>query len=465
MKKTRSSFWEFKFLNIRRFKNVREQECEDIESEVTNPNRLLSDNNEFAENPTITIENDPPLTGTASNLKKDSKITLRLLILLLLLSTIVILLFPFSEVECIGGIIIFLSVAIILEGLVKIESDPTHIGQLTIFGERITGEFLTEGWHFIPLRGLWYGVIPIKRTRIPYDVTIPTARTPDRAASEVPVHLAFQQIPRLAINYLDSGGEEGVKEQLFGRVTERIREWCMGKEEGPDTWVELDQSQAEGTFVLVKKLAHNFLVPIEPKEAQEVPTWIWMLYFREPKPTKLNNNEEDWGKDNWAKVKEVIDQIKKKYPDNDPTGLNIQLKKLKDSVESRRKQIDALRKGSGKLEITDLGIELQLLNIGNIKVLGKVAEEADNQAKEEQQMRGEKLELEHLRNRIREFLDLGYSLEQARETIQTERDKVVKTIKENIVTISPETLKSFKETLAPSALKILELFIKKGGKE
>ncbi|OGG37959.1 hypothetical protein A2127_00920 [Candidatus Jorgensenbacteria bacterium GWC1_48_12] len=321
----------------------------------------------------------------------------------------------------------------ILEGLRRIPAKPPHMGQLTIRGKRIPGEFRNEGWNFFPLYPYWYGFVLVKVERIPFTVTVQGARTPDRAESRIPVLITLRPLPGFLTQYIDSGEEEGVRTQIEGKIQERVREWAMGAEEGPADWVELNRSQLEGTSVLVKQIASDSVTEI-PKRAQDVPTWIWLRYYAEPQPTKFLKNEKPWARNKWRKVRDVLAQIEH---DHGPG----EVEKLKTAVRGRKEEIDQLRTGSGNVVLQDLGCRLERLNLGEISVLGGVGEKAEAQARENEERQAEEVELRFVRARIKELMapPFKYSAEQALEIVQTERGKVVKTVAENKLNISPET--------------------------
>lgn len=378
-------------------------------------------------------------------------------------------------------IIFLLTGAIILSGLVKIKANPPHKGQKTIFGKRIPGEYYNEGWNFLFLYPFYEGFIPVEVGVVPLDVIAEGVRTPDKANSKVPISLAYIPMPELLCQYLDNGGKEGVNKYLTGKIQERTREWAFGKEEGPHDWVELNQCQLEASSILIKRIANpkkliedntviyppelakkikeNTLVEI-PQWAQNVPTWIWLRYYAQPRPKNFFENEKDWVKDDWKIIKDLFEEIK-----NEPEGSE-KIKNLEESVAKRRDQINAIRNGTGTIILLDLGIMLKRLNIGDIDVLGKVAELAEKKATEEQERLGEALEIKYVLERIGDFMKnpYNYSAEQALEAVQTERGKVVKNISESKFTISPETRETLENIVSSATLNILQYFTEKGGK-
>ena len=345
----------------------------------------------------------------------------------------------------------------LLQGYRKIP--VTHKGQKVILGKRIEGEFYDEGWHFFPLFPYWYGYIKINMEKKTFTVTMEKARTPDRAESKIPVTITFRPIPELLSEYIISRQEAGVKEQLEGKIEERIREWAMNLEEGPMTWIELNQSKAESTSILVTKLAKKFL-PEVPDYAQEVPSWIWMRYFSKPRPKEFLKNEVKWARNNWEEVEKVLEKIK-----SDSNHGPATIEDLEKIIKDRRSEIEAVRNGSGTIKLTDLGIVLERLNIGNIEVLGKVAEQAENEAKEEMERRAEALEIKNVLDRVQKFVKKGFTPESALEAVLVNMGKVPKTIQEKKINASSETLAALKEVLTPTLLQLFQMFSKKDEKD
>jgi len=356
------------------------------------------------------------------------------------------------------AIIIALIGVFILQGYKKIPANPPHVGQLTKFGKRIPGKYFEEGWHFLPLYPYWYGLILVNMEKKTAKITV-KSRTPDRAESEITISIVFRPLSNLLSNYLNSGQEQGVITQLLSKILERVREWAMNLEEGPTNWEELMQSKLESISVLVTKLARNSLTEI-PDFAQDVPTWIWLRFFSKPRPKKFLKNEDEWAKDDWKKVKEYIEVIRTQHG-------NEAVIKLEESVSNRRKEIEDLRTGNGKIILDDLGIILERLNVEEIEVLGDVAKHADQEAKEKMEREAEALEVKNILDRVKELMGspFNFSAEHALENILVNMGKIPKTITEKKFNISAETLKTLQETLSPTLQNILQIFSKKGGNE
>jgi len=234
---------------------------------------------------------------------------------------------------------------------------------------------------------------------------------------------------------------KGILKQLGGEIQERVREWAMGKEEGPANWVELNASHLEATAILLRKIVGmGEEIKNLPDSAQCVPTWIWLRYFTEPRPTKFFENELPWsgGKEGkWEPVTKILKQIEADHGEPEVT-------KLREAVKARKAIIRELRSGEGEVRLHGLGVILTRLNIGDINVLGKVGELAESQAKEEQERRAEETETINLMARMKQLMTEppngpGLTREQALEQIQLVQGKASKTIDAKTITLDPVT--------------------------
>lgn len=331
----------------------------------------------------------------------------------------------------------FLSIfgAFLLQGLRKIPADPPHKGVLTVFGKRCY-VVKNEGWHFFPLYPWWHGVILVNVTKVNQDLSEQLVRTPDLAELKVPVSLTWKPMIKTnekgkggLIEFLNSGGEKGVKTILEGIVRERLREWAISSSEGPQTWQEAIAAKEEATAILLQAICGDELKQIP----SDIPTSILLkaLGSFHKKPNKIE--AEIWGKE-WELVKEKVNSL----PDADR-------KKLMTALEERLKQIARARQGNGDFKLPQLGIVINRLNIGEIKPVGELAKAAELEVKEACEREAETTELNHVRQRLIELMAQppngpGFKAEQALEVIQTERGKVAKTVAETKLNVSAETM-------------------------
>lgn len=103
---------------------------------------------------------------------------------------------------------------------------------------------------------------------------------------------------------------------------------------------------------------------------------------------------------------------------------------------------------NGFLQMTVYGTRILDVEIGEIEPTGKLADSAEQAAKELRDQEAEVIELEHVGKRARKLMDdLGMTYGDAIELIQTERKKVVKTIDEKKFNVSPEAKAAIEGTL------------------
>lgn len=280
----------------------------------------------------------------------------------------------------------------IFQGLRKIPAQPPHKGILTIFGKR--HEIVKdEGWQFFPFHPWWHGVILVNVKKKERDIPPETVRTPDLAESTIPIAITWRpsyndtrndkgKIIRKGgqdlIEYLNSGEEEGVNSILEGIISERLREWAMSLEEGPQNWQEAQGATEEAAAVLLKAVVGQELKTIP----SSIPTPVLLKYFNEPKRKPTKNEAKRWGS-NWKKVSEEMERLSDDERNN-----------IKKAIENRHSDIIKARQGDGHFKIPQLGIELNRLNIGEIKQKGQLAQAAEMRAKEEQERSGEIYETE-----------------------------------------------------------------------
>src|SRR3989344_4640647 len=310
----------------------------------------------------------------------------------------------------------------VLSGIRRVEADPPHIAAITIGGRR-TGETKEEGWRFFPLYPYLYGYISVEITRIDFDLPHQKVRTPDFGELEIPVSIVFQPSRENIVNYLNSGGENGVKKILENIVHQSLRTWAMSDEHEPRTVQEGLMASDEAVAILAKGILGAEMDHIP----SSVPTPVLFRYFEGLPPAKMQM--KNWGRD-WTKVEEILNQ--EQHTQNE-------LHALKESVECRRQIIRELKRGKGTRAHRELGVVLSFLNIGGIQAVGKTAEvidrifEADKKnAIEIRQRRSERTETRTRTQLSREMMDrLNISGDRAVEVAQVEAGKITKNINVN----------------------------------
>ncbi len=296
----------------------------------------------------------------------------------------------------------------------KIPADAPHIGVPTLWGERIKELIKEEGWRFIaPFFPFLYNFILINVEKKNQPLEAVVVRTPDMAVLQVPIGLTWTPDKNNAINYLNSGGEKGVRDILQDIVIERLRGWAMHRMEGPQNFEDAIASREHATEVLVKAVAGTEIGTIP----SSIPTPILFDYFNQPRPYPLKSQIPDTG-ENWEKIEAILEEEDKE--------------EIERAVQERRKTIKEIQSGNGKQKVTALGIILNRFNIQDIDIKPgtQLAVAAEVKVKEERERDGEIIEMRHIAERIAELMQAPYSFtpQEARDIVQTERAKVGKKI-------------------------------------
>jgi regulator of protease activity HflC (stomatin/prohibitin superfamily) len=101
---------------------------------------------------------------------------------------------------------------------------------------------------------------------------------------------------------------------------------------------------------------------------------------------------------------------------------------------------EVLERATTESERCSWGIEIVQVPLPSIMPDPEVAADLALKRREEAQRDGEIVELQHTRDRIRELMEMGFSREQAIETVQIAVKRVTKEIKETKISVSDQTL-------------------------
>ncbi len=343
------------------------------------------------------------------------------------------------------GLLFFVVGAGFIGGLRKIPADPPCIAAKTFFGKR-TGKALKEGWHwFCPFIE---GFIIVNITTKDQELAGQKVRTPDQAECLLPGKISWTPLPKYLINYLNNGEENGIRTKIHNIWEGVVREWAVASTEGPQTYMELLGAQEEAINLLLQSIAGDSLTPIPSK----IPTSILLKYFKEPKKPPTESEAEDWG-EKWEDLKTTLEE-------ENPTSEAMQ--NLRDKVMQRRNEIASVRQGRGNFEKPEWGIEIRLLNIGQVEPLGELAKAMEMETKEKRDKATEKMANTNFLERLSELTApaVGFSREQAAEIIQTviiADSKVKKEINEWKFNLSPDT----RELVEKIGASIIEGILKK----
>lgn len=340
---------------------------------------------------------------------------------------------------------------LIYQGIGEIPPDPPHKGVLTFLRKR-RKVLVSEGWHFFLLRPFLFGVILIEVTKINFDFAEQLVRTPDFAALSIPVSITIipgapdrefrppdDEFPEgrdiviperwkaeALIEYLNSGGEKGVKNILADIVRERLRRWAISRVEGPRDWPAAIGAEEEASAVLFKAIMGEGLQRIP----SVIPTPLLMKYFRDPTRRLPDMIEEEWNE-----VREGLTALPSE-----------EVERIREAVERRRREVRKISEGNGFFRIRHLGVILNRLNIGDIKLTGELARVAELEAKERQEWQAEATEFRLLNERAKEIAEeRNLTYHEVLEAAQVERGKVTKTVNVRRLSMDEETRGTLRE--------------------
>jgi len=260
----------------------------------------------------------------------------------------------------------FVILGVVLQGLRKIPAEPPTKAVVTRLGQR-TGGVKKEGWRFFLFYPFLNGYIPVNVEKKNFDFEPHDVRTPDMAEIEMKVHVTFSPDSSSGtqlIAYLNSGGEDGVKDILEDIIMESVREFAVNPDHEPKNWE------------MAVKMDKHFL----------------------------------------AEIVASMLGIDHKNPENSQMMADVTRE---------------LRRGNGNMKLETLGIIIHRVNVVSIRPKGELAKNAEKVANEVKEREAEMIELEHIREQVKRMVaELGIKPEKALEIIQTERNKVIKTIEE-----------------------------------
>jgi regulator of protease activity HflC (stomatin/prohibitin superfamily) len=340
-----------------------------------------------------------------------------------------------------GGLLTFLFV---YSSIRVVPADPPHKAILVFLGKR-QKIVLNEGWNWLPLSPIIFDAILIEVRKVNQDLTEQEVRTPDYASLLMKISITWtpgrkgtnEEQAEALIEYLNSGEKEGVKTIIEDVIKDRLRAWAFSEEGGPSDWKEAIGAKDDAVAILLKAILGDEL----PRVDSDIPTQVLLRYFQGLKPLRIQ--AETYGK-NW----EVLEQELNKLSEDSR-------RILKEQVERRLMVIKKIRRGNGAFYMPSLGITINRFTIDEIALSGQTKEAVESRAREAYEREADEIEIRNVLQRTRELMqDLGISAEQALEIVQTERGKVVKSIKEGKINISPETRETL-ERIFPELASIL----------
>jgi hypothetical protein len=156
-------------------------------------------------------------------------------------------------------------VLVLWNGFTVIKNNPPQIGIVTKWGERlwktIDGEptvvYVEEGWNWLFLRHLMHGIILIDMVKVEINFSQQKLVTPDTATTNVDCALAYIPDRNNIVNYINAGGNEGIKNLVTSIKEEQLRIWAQSPNASPQTWQELEAAGFTASELLVKAITGN----------------------------------------------------------------------------------------------------------------------------------------------------------------------------------------------------------------
>lgn len=317
--------------------------------------------------------------------------------------------------------------------LQKIPADPPCKGVLMIFGKRQKGT-LNEGWNFFPFYPFVFSFLLVKISKKVQNLEPQEVRTPDNALISMKIAAAW--VPGIKgesdsmINYLDSGGESGVKSILHNTSEDRAKTWASSNQEGPASWREAQTMKDDVLEVLVKAVLGETLERVD----EEIPTTALLRYFAVPQQEPSDFDVAS----SWAEKSEVVlPNGKKKIVFNWNGLLTILSQRsqeeqdaLKARVKIRREQISDLRQGKASLPVRSLGITMIQFVVTEVKLAGDAAAAADDAETERRKNDAAMVKIQNVSDRIRQLMadHPSMTLEQAIGIVQSSEGNASKQI-------------------------------------
>jgi len=119
---------------------------------------------------------------------------------------------------------VFIAIILIAASFKRVPNDPPHVGLITK-GEARTDKWKKEGWRiFFP--PFYTSFIPVKVEKINQDIAPKNVRSSERAELEIDISVVWSPDKERLVEYLNSGGESGIKNILDDIIEEQSRKWA-----------------------------------------------------------------------------------------------------------------------------------------------------------------------------------------------------------------------------------------------
>lgn len=108
----------------------------------------------------------------------------------------------------------------------EVPAHPPHFAVVTLFGKRLP-VVKEEGYRLFPFYPVISGAVLIEATKRNENFPPHSVRTRDRAELKISVSATWSPNPEYGIEYLNHGGESGVRDVLTELVREQLRQYTI----------------------------------------------------------------------------------------------------------------------------------------------------------------------------------------------------------------------------------------------
>ena len=157
------------------------------------------------------------------------------------------------------GILILIAGAVVSSGMANIPAQPPTMAAVTFLGER-TGETKREGLRFFLGYPWLFGYIPVEVTKRNLDLDGDKAIvvwTQDAVPLKIGVSVAWIPDRNHITNFLNTGGDAGVVDNLTDMIAEQVRSWALTSHSGAGDWRRILAAQKDTGAILMASLVDD----------------------------------------------------------------------------------------------------------------------------------------------------------------------------------------------------------------
>lgn len=251
------------------------------------------------------------------------------------------------------GVTTLIVVIFIMDGLVHIPANPPTIAAVTFLGER-TGETKREGLRFFPGYPGLYGYIPVEITKRNLDLDGDKAIvvwTQDAVPLKIGVSVAWIPDRNRITNFLNTGGDAGVVDNLTDMIAEQVRSWATTSHSGAGDWRQILAAQKDTGATLMASLVDETTETKKSVHIQELGITIVRLNVKLITPT---------GKVAEAAELPAIERLRQEAEQIGVQGTRDRIAELVAAgfTQERAAEVVQLRRGEVKKDIKEIQINI-----------------------------------------------------------------------------------------------------------